>query len=349
MRRPDIESRYRVRAHCCKHRDRRHDGHDFTTTCRTASDRSASGEIPPGPGTTGVKVSALGLGGYHIGAIEERARSDPHRPRGHRRRHHVHGQRLGVSRRPIREDHGQGDRRPARPRVPDDEGLHARPRQARGDAPARTVAAAAEDRLPRPLADPRVRLRQRPRAPLRAARRRRSARCAQSARARCGFVGFTGHKHPEIHLAMLAHDFPFDTCQLPLNCFDASFRSFEQQVLPELLAPRHRADRHEEPRRRRAAGEAAHDHRRGRAALRDEPAGGDHVSRHRLDARAAAEPARRRGDSGRCRRGRWRRCGSACEPRRPTAAYELYKTTARHEGTVGRKQHGFPDDEELSG
>src|SRR5687767_2261587 len=48
-------------------------------------------------------------------------------------------------------------------------------------------------------------------------------------------LGFTGHKRPEIHLGMLAHDFPFDTCQLPLNCFDASFRSFEQRVLPELL------------------------------------------------------------------------------------------------------------------
>jgi len=47
------------------------------------------------------------------------------------------------------------------------------------------------------------------------------------------FVGFTGHKDPEIHLKMLAHDFPFDTVQMPLNCCDATFRSFETQVLPE--------------------------------------------------------------------------------------------------------------------
>ncbi|MGA3092739.1 MAG: aldo/keto reductase [Terriglobales bacterium] len=47
------------------------------------------------------------------------------------------------------------------------------------------------------------------------------------------FVGFTGHKDPEIHLKMLSHNFPFDTVQMPLNCFDASFRSFETQVLPE--------------------------------------------------------------------------------------------------------------------
>src|SRR5579871_1905998 len=48
------------------------------------------------------------------------------------------------------------------------------------------------------------------------------------------FVGFTGHKSPAIHLKMLTHDYPFDTVQMPLNCFDATFRSFEQQVLPEL-------------------------------------------------------------------------------------------------------------------
>jgi predicted aldo/keto reductase-like oxidoreductase len=49
------------------------------------------------------------------------------------------------------------------------------------------------------------------------------------------YVGFTGHKDPSLHLAMLAHDFAWDACQLPLNCFDASFRSFEQLVLPELI------------------------------------------------------------------------------------------------------------------
>jgi aryl-alcohol dehydrogenase-like predicted oxidoreductase len=48
-------------------------------------------------------------------------------------------------------------------------------------------------------------------------------------------IGFTGHKDPEIHLKMLAHDFPFDTIQMPLNCFDATFRSFETHVLPEAL------------------------------------------------------------------------------------------------------------------
>jgi predicted aldo/keto reductase-like oxidoreductase len=40
------------------------------------------------------------------------------------------------------------------------------------------------------------------------------------------FVGFTGHKDPAIHLKMLSHNYPFDTIQMPLNCFDTTFRSF---------------------------------------------------------------------------------------------------------------------------
>ena len=46
-------------------------------------------------------------------------------------------------------------------------------------------------------------------------------------------IGFTGHKDPSIHLRMLAHNFPFDTVQMPLNCLDATFRSFQNSVLPE--------------------------------------------------------------------------------------------------------------------
>ena len=46
------------------------------------------------------------------------------------------------------------------------------------------------------------------------------------------FVGFTGHKNPSIHLDMLNRGFHFDTVQMPINPFDPSFRSFEEQVLP---------------------------------------------------------------------------------------------------------------------
>src|SRR6201992_842928 len=46
------------------------------------------------------------------------------------------------------------------------------------------------------------------------------------------FVGFTGHKNPSIHLAMINGGFAFDTVQMPLNPFDDSYRSFQREVLP---------------------------------------------------------------------------------------------------------------------
>jgi aryl-alcohol dehydrogenase-like predicted oxidoreductase len=56
------------------------------------------------------------------------------------------------------------------------------------------------------------------------------------------YVGFTGHKDPHIHLYMLEmadrHGFTFDTVQMPLNLLDFHYRSFEQVVLPELVARR---------------------------------------------------------------------------------------------------------------
>jgi predicted aldo/keto reductase-like oxidoreductase len=50
------------------------------------------------------------------------------------------------------------------------------------------------------------------------------------------YVGFTGHKSPALHLSMLSRGFRWDACQLPLNCFDATFRSFERDVLPVLAS-----------------------------------------------------------------------------------------------------------------
>ena len=53
------------------------------------------------------------------------------------------------------------------------------------------------------------------------------------------FIGFTGHKDPRIHLYMLEvareNGFDFDTVQMPLNVMDAHYRSFEKLVLPELV------------------------------------------------------------------------------------------------------------------
>jgi aryl-alcohol dehydrogenase-like predicted oxidoreductase len=53
------------------------------------------------------------------------------------------------------------------------------------------------------------------------------------------YIGFTGHKDPRIHLYMLEvaaeNGFTFDTVQMPLNVMDAHYRSFEKMVLPELV------------------------------------------------------------------------------------------------------------------
>ena len=53
------------------------------------------------------------------------------------------------------------------------------------------------------------------------------------------FIGFTGHKSTDIHLKMLetafAHQFTFDAVQMPLNVMDAHYNSFEKKVLPVLV------------------------------------------------------------------------------------------------------------------
>ena len=120
------------------------------------------------------------------------------------------------------------------------------------------------------------------------------------------YVGFTGHKHPAIHLKMLSYDYPFDSVQMPLNAFDASYRSFQKHVLPEVnkrgmaaLGMKSLGGNGQPITQGRGDG-------RGGPALRHEPARGDHHQRHRLPGGAAPEPGDRprlpaddgRGDGG---------------------------------------------------
>jgi aryl-alcohol dehydrogenase-like predicted oxidoreductase len=53
------------------------------------------------------------------------------------------------------------------------------------------------------------------------------------------FIGYTGHKDPDLHLHMIeladAHDFVFDTVQMPINIFDAHYKSFTKKVVPAAL------------------------------------------------------------------------------------------------------------------
>src|SRR5262249_54877173 len=157
---------------------------------------------------------------------------------------------------------------------------------------------------------------------------------------------FTGHKAPHIHLKMLSYDYPFDTVQLPLNCFDASFRSFEKQVLPELR-------------------------KRGIAALGMKSMGGNGLpvlrgvvtAEEALRYAMSLPGARRIGgiDSLEVLRQNLavargfkpmteeerRELVAFCRPAAGDGHLELYKSTVHFDGDVGRKQHGFPPIKEL--
>jgi aryl-alcohol dehydrogenase-like predicted oxidoreductase len=161
------------------------------------------------------------------------------------------------------------------------------------------------------------------------------------------FVGFTGHKDPSLHLRMLAYEYPFDAVQLPLNCFDASFRSFERQVLPELVSRGIAAIGMKslagegDPVRKRAI--SAEEGLRYAMSLRvaTTVSGIDSAAVLRQNLRVA--------------RGFTPMGSAAMEALRTRVRdvaadgrFELYKTSLRDEGPPGRRQHGFPSDDELS-
>jgi len=160
------------------------------------------------------------------------------------------------------------------------------------------------------------------------------------------FIGFTGHKHPAIHLAMLAHDCPFDACQLPLNCFDASFRSFEREVLPALVSRGIAAlgmkslggDARQVRRKAVTAEEALRYAMSLPVATTISGIDSMRVLRQNLAVAAGFKPMSTRRMEALRRRVR----DEAGDGR-----YELYKTTAHHEGPVGRAQHGFPAQDQL--
>lgn len=161
------------------------------------------------------------------------------------------------------------------------------------------------------------------------------------------FIGFTGHKHPDIHLAMLAHDFPFDACQLPLNCFDASFRSFEREVLPVLvgrgIAPLGMKSLSGDGRQITKKVVTAQDALRYAMSLpvATTISGIDsmRVLRQNLEVAAGFTSMSKRAMDALRRR---------VHEQATDGRFELYKTTAQHEGPVGRAQHGFPGGDELA-
>jgi uncharacterized protein len=160
------------------------------------------------------------------------------------------------------------------------------------------------------------------------------------------FVGFTGHKNPAIHLKMLAHNYPFDTVQMPLNCFDGTFRSFEQEVLPELQ-------------------------RRGIAALGMKSLAGDgqpilhgavrpdEALRYAMSLPVATTISGMDSldvlrQNIKIARGfkpmlpeEMEQLRQRCKAFASDGHLELYKTTKRYDGGVGREQHGYPPADQL--
>jgi len=161
------------------------------------------------------------------------------------------------------------------------------------------------------------------------------------------FIGFTGHKDPAIHLKMLAHDYPFDTCQLPLNCFDATFRSFERQVLPELnrrgiaaIGMKSLSGDGEQVRKRAVAATEALRYAMS-LPVATTVSGIDSLKVLRQNLRIARGFTPMSADEMQALR---ERCARAAADGR----FELYKTSKRHDGPTGRKQHRYPSAEELA-
>jgi aryl-alcohol dehydrogenase-like predicted oxidoreductase len=160
------------------------------------------------------------------------------------------------------------------------------------------------------------------------------------------FVGFTGHKAPSLHLRMIELGYRWDAVQMPLNPFDATYRSFERQVLPECA-------------------------KRKIAALGMKSLGGDGqpilhgivtveealsyamslpvattvsgidslaVLRQNLKIARGFRPLTAK---------QMQALRVRCAPYAADGHLEVYKSTMKYDAEVGRAQHGFPSPEEL--
>lgn len=160
------------------------------------------------------------------------------------------------------------------------------------------------------------------------------------------FVGFTGHKDPRIHMKMLSHNFPFDTVQMPLNCFDATFRSFEQHILPELNS------RGIAPLGMKSFGGSGEMLRHGDVAPAEALgyamslpvavtiSGIDtlEVLRQNLKIASGFQPLSAE---------TMQNLRERCRPQAADGHNELFKMTVKYDAKVGRQQHHFQNEEEL--
>jgi aryl-alcohol dehydrogenase-like predicted oxidoreductase len=160
------------------------------------------------------------------------------------------------------------------------------------------------------------------------------------------YVGFTGHKHPRIHLKMLAHAYPFDAVQMPLNCFDATYRSFEQGVLPELIK------RGIAPLGMKSLSGSGQPIVKGVVTIEEALryamslpvattiSGIDslEVLHQNLKIARGFKPLTAEEMNALRKR---------CAPEAGDGHFELFKSSAKFDGAIGRAQHGFPKQDEL--
>jgi aryl-alcohol dehydrogenase-like predicted oxidoreductase len=161
------------------------------------------------------------------------------------------------------------------------------------------------------------------------------------------FVGFTGHKDPTIHLKMLSHGFPFDTVQMPLNAFDASFHSFERGVLPEasrrgvgVIGMKSLGGVGDPVRQGAVLVEEALRYAMSIPGVSTTVTGVDHpdILRQNLAIARGFQPMSSE------------EMQALRERVRPLAAdgrLELYKMTKYFDAKIGREQHGYPPEQEL--
>jgi uncharacterized protein len=160
------------------------------------------------------------------------------------------------------------------------------------------------------------------------------------------FVGFTGHKRPMIHREMIERGYPFDTVQMPLNVLDPNFRSFEKHVLPLALERGIHAlgmKPFAEGRMLQDGGVDADDALRYAMSLPvlttitgiDSQAVLDHHLRIANDFRPLDQAA-------------LQQLRDKYAQRATDGHLELYKTSMKNDADEGRAQHGFPPMTELA-
>jgi aryl-alcohol dehydrogenase-like predicted oxidoreductase len=160
------------------------------------------------------------------------------------------------------------------------------------------------------------------------------------------FVGFTGHKDPDIHLRMVRLGYKWDTVQMPLNPFDGTFRSFEKKVLPELnkrgiaaLGMKSLGGRGEAVMKGAVTVEEALSYAMS-LPVATTISGIDSlvVMRQNLAIARGFKPLSAR---------QMQALRDRCAPAAADGHLELYKSTKKYDGSIGREQHGYPPKKEL--